>query len=225
MINRIDQSDLNRYAYLFKATTMNYLVLCVGVTLPYVAKFVYNKVKQFNELRNLVTFDNSGNPINSFVSSVYKTTSILYKSLEVRVYNLISNPDRVLFPWSINSGYNKSSYFKYIYHNMKWYKVPFIIKKGPNDREIICVRDESGYDVTPYILPFTGPKYDFFNMLITPQFFSMKKMTFLTTDGEYTFAHNEPIIFSKPIVPDFSVSKENENLTPPPMLSRSLTEM
>lgn len=130
-----------------------------------------------------------------FIDSTCKSARILKTSLEVMIHQKMYSPEKVEFSWLHSSVHPKNSKFVSIYHNMKWYKVPFTIRRGPLQREITAIRDETGIDVTADILPFAGPAQDFFGMGITPRFFGMNKMTILSEGEEYVFSAETPIFF------------------------------
>lgn len=179
---------------------MDYIIpICIGATLPWMSQFLYSKVCQFNELRKMVSTENPTldcSSVKGFIDSTCKSVSILKTSLEVMIHQKMYSPERVKLSWSSESDYPKNSKFTYIYYNMTWYKVPFTIKHGPLHREITAIRDEAGIDVTSDILPFAGPREDFFGLHITPDFFGMNKMTILSEGEEYIFNRTTPIVFS-----------------------------
>ncbi|MDD4930671.1 MAG: hypothetical protein PHG66_00760 [Candidatus Colwellbacteria bacterium] len=179
---------------------MDYIIpICIGASLPWMSQFLYSKVCQFNELQKMVSSENPSldcSSIKGFIESTCKSARILKTSLEVMIHQKMYSPEKVELSWSQSTGHSKNSKFVYIYHNMKWYKVPFVIKRGPLQREITAIRDEAGVDVTSDILPFAGPGQDFFGSGITPQFFGLNKMTILSEGEEYIFSAETPIVFS-----------------------------
>ena len=175
---------------------MNYIVILgIGAIIPIMSNFLYSKVLQFNELRKLVSTDNHSfncSSIGEFISSIGKSISILKSSAEVMFNQKLFSPLKV----DLMSGSPKTSKFVYIYHNMKWYKVPFVINRGPLQREITTIKDEYGADITKDIIPFAGPNNDFFGTGISPHFFGLNKMTIISEGEEYEFFGETPIIFS-----------------------------
>lgn len=210
---------------------MDYIIpVCFGATLPWMSQFLCSKICQFNELRKMVSSEEE-NPsidcssVKGFINSTYKSILILKTSFEVMISQKMYSPSKLELPWSCS----KNSKFVYIFHNMKWYKVPFILKKGPLQREITSITDEAGVDITKYILPFTGPQNDFFDTGITPQFFGLDIITIVSDGEKYIFHKDIPIVFSPEnqvlnqsdeqfILPTESIIT-NESFPPPPPTS------
>jgi len=169
---------------------MDYIFsICIGITiLPWMA----SKLCQFNELRKIVSLENQSLDCSSFkgfIDSTCKSVNILKTTVEVMVNQKFYSPQKL--------GGSKTCKFVDIYHNMKWYKVPFSIHRGPLLKEITSIKTEFGQDLTDDILPFAGPEHNFFGMGITPSFFNCEGLIIVCENQTYFFSRNTPIVFSE----------------------------
>lgn len=72
----------------------------------------------------------------------------------------------------------------------KIYKLIIVPKRGP--APVLQVIDETNDDVTDYILPYMGPKYNWHNNEVKPSFFNYQSLSFQLMDGtEKTYNYDE----------------------------------
>lgn len=198
---------------------MDYLIpILIGATIPFMSSFIISKFSQFNDLRKMVSSGTDSvsldcSSVKGFIESTRKSLIIIKTSVEVMINQKMYSPEKVQFSWSQTTGLPKNSKFVHIYHNMKWYKVPLTIRRGPLSGEISCIKDEMGLDVTSDILPFAGPNHDFFGWGITPRFFNMSKMTIIMDGDEYSFSGEDSIVFSSESLVD-NISNREFSLPP-----------
>ena len=75
------------------------------------------------------------------------------------------------------------------------YKILVKKRRGPN--KIESVFNEEGVDVVHIIRVFLGPNEDFHNTVYKPEFFKMRKLRFVLTNGEeYLFENDQDIILN-----------------------------
>ena len=80
--------------------------------------------------------------------------------------------------------------------NGKLYKMLVVPKRGP--LPILQISDELQNDVTDYILPYMGPRYDWYRENLSPKYFGYKSLTFELSDGnEYTFTNDSNMNINK----------------------------
>ena len=171
--------------------------VCVTLLIPLVAGKIGASLLKFNEFRKVVSENSNSDVFNSCL----KSCSMLVSSFQSVVYQKIWGLSKVhLLPsstYSTSSIYYPPSTSKFvsIYHNMKWYKVPLYMKRGPVSRNISCIT-QNGINITDHIIQFAGPLNDFFGLGITPAFFGIYKMNITCNGEDYIFNRDTPIVFS-----------------------------
>ena len=135
---------------------------------------------------------NKNNIIIKVMSKNSKNKKILYNKLYVFLKNYCKLYIFQYLNKSITKVDNKVYILSYIL-NGKIYKI--VIKNNYRSYiPLLQISDENNEDITENILPYVGPNMDFHNILLTPDFFVYKKMTFQLDNGEeLTFKENEII--------------------------------
>jgi hypothetical protein len=173
------------------------LPVCITLLIPLVAGKIGASLVKFNEFRKVVS-ENSNkcqeNSNNDFFNSCFKSSKILLSTFQSVVYQNIWGLSKIHFPLCTYSPPSTSK-FICIYHNMKWYKVPLHMKRGPVTRNISCI-SYNGLNITDDIIQFAGPLNDFFGLGITPAFFGIRNMNITCNGEEYIFNRDTPIVFS-----------------------------
>ena len=147
---------------------------------------IKNKILQkFNEVKQ----------VKQLVSTTEKNKIIIiWISLK-----LILNTLYISFLQYMNNSvtkFNNKTYEVSYVINGKLYKMLVVPKRGP--LPILQISDESQNDVTDHILPYMGPRYDWYGENLNPKYFGYKSLTFELSDGnEYTFTNDSNMNINK----------------------------
>lgn len=148
------------------------------LSIPLLIK-LYRKLVQLNELRRAIERSNDNNNILSTLSKMIK---ILYISFISIVFQRVYGTTLL----------SKNLSYVSFYHNMKWYYVPIISKRGP--KKMISKVLDGERDVTDLLTKLAGPNVDFYNNKIKPRDLKMNKIILTIDEEEKIFNEDDEII-------------------------------
>lgn len=147
---------------------------------PNIVKNNYQlKLEKWRKLNKLVSTE-----YNGYFTILWISICMIMKSLWINILQYCNS--------SITKIDKKTYELSYVL-NGKLYKILIDNKTGP--RKVLLVSDETQTDISYLVIPYLGPKEDFYGRDMTPKFFNKKELIFELSNGEeIIFKENDKII-------------------------------
>jgi hypothetical protein len=136
----------------------------VGIALAFrkSSSKIYEKLVMINNLRRAIqSSDCLSNNKKGMISTIFRTFKIIYMTFVYMFYQ------KLFGTVQLTKNVSYATYF----HNMKWYYVPVITKRGPKLSIIKAFNntDKGAIDITNLITKLAGPNIDFYGMKLKPE--------------------------------------------------------
>ena len=117
-----------------------------------------------------------------------KNTQFILKIIfKIAKTNIISKYEfyrnKLFNPKLLNETNNEYVYFVPFYLNGVNYKIPVVVDKHKSKSPPLMIVNKEEEDITCKITEFLGPNCDFFGMILKPEHFSEKSLSFMMEDG------------------------------------------
>lgn len=88
----------------------------------------------------------------------------------------------------------KNVYDLHYHYNGQLYKIRFTHHRGPQTKHILLITNKQSDDLTQFLLPYMGPKYNFYGIPYKPSDFDQEEMHFYMSDGSINIVTRDNII-------------------------------